>query len=133
MDEISAVYKSADRYVAAAFDLLRPEISGQPATMEWFPKWIRTDQGTFVQRPNQISIIPMIVVRRSEQLCSLKEYSELVEALRQVPEIAAQLGALVGTEFIGSRLVDEHHIIQTLLRRVIARLPELHLDANTVQ
>src|SRR5713101_3485834 len=111
-----------------AYDLLaQPELLKEA---KWFPKWIRTDHGQFVQRPEQVSIIPMIIVRRNEQLCSLKEYSELAEALRQVPEIAAQLGAFVGTEFTGSRRVDEHHIIHTLLGRVIARLPELQLDAN---
>src|ERR1700730_7864733 len=132
MNETSAVYKSADRYVAAAIDLLRPEISGQPATMEWFPKWIRTNQGHFVQRPHQVSIIPMILLRRSEQLHSLKEYSDLVKALRQVPEIAVQLDALVGTEFTGYMRVDEVHIIRTLLGRVIARLPNLQLDPSVV-
>ncbi len=118
----SALYESAEAYIKAAVDLLRPHLIGQSRrALSGVQEWVTTSPGFFVQRAKEIATAPIAAIQHWDQLHSLKEYLDLSAVLASQPEIAEQMNVLVGTELSATR-VDPEHIAYSLLFGVIDRL-----------
>jgi hypothetical protein len=88
--------------------------------MHGVKEWVRRDQGTFVLRDREEPYWARCLFQFRDQLRSLEEHRQLVRGLRADPEIASQLGKVVGTALV-ALCVTAEGIAGQLLTSVIEK------------